>query len=129
MPDGNPYPNIADNFYALYNAEAKYPDDLRHRQSTDLFRLSESPTEYFVVFNACLQLDPKGITPFLPYVIRGDLVGLLDINKDSPFTAEDVVSLLNYLATWSCTDVLADGRIESSERCLLWCRRRSRIQQ
>ena len=95
VPDGNPYPNIVDNFYALYDAEAKYPDDLQHCQSTNPSHPPRPHTNYFVVFNPCLQLDPRGITPFLPYVIHGDLVSLLDDDDNVPFTSEGTVRFLD----------------------------------
>jgi hypothetical protein len=38
VPDNNPYASIAGNFYALYDAEAKYPSDLRYRQSNNSVR-------------------------------------------------------------------------------------------
>jgi hypothetical protein len=41
-------------------------------------------------------LDPRGITPFLPYVIRGDLVSLLDSDNGSTFISEDAVSFLDH---------------------------------
>jgi hypothetical protein len=99
VPDGNPYPTIAGNFYALYNAEAKYPVDLRHCQSINAPHLSGPPANYSVDFNSCLQLDPSGITPFLPYVIRGDLVSLLDNDDNSvPFASEGAVRFPNCFA-------------------------------
>ena len=52
-----------------------------------------SPIDRFAVFNPCLQLDARGITPFLPYVIRGDLLSLLDVDENAAFALEDVVSL------------------------------------
>ncbi|KAF9786621.1 hypothetical protein BJ322DRAFT_1019257 [Thelephora terrestris] len=78
VPDNNPYASIAGNFYALYDAEAKYPSDLRY------------------LFNPCLQLNPREITPFLPYVIRGDLVSLLDKDNTSS-TLEGVAGELDPL--------------------------------
>ena len=91
-PEGNPYSNIADNLDALFVAEQKYPADLRRCQSVS--SLDPPPIDRFAVFNPCLQLDARGITPFLPYVIRGDLVSLLDVDENAAFALEDVVSLL-----------------------------------
>ncbi|KAF9642202.1 hypothetical protein BDM02DRAFT_3133249 [Thelephora ganbajun] len=70
-PDDNLYANIADNFYDLFNAEAEYPIGLRH------------------LFNPCIMLDARGITPFLPYIIRGDLIRLLDDDKNPLPTPQD----------------------------------------
>ncbi|KAF9786618.1 hypothetical protein BJ322DRAFT_1106748 [Thelephora terrestris] len=78
VPNGNPHTDIADNFDALNDAEAKYPDNLQHCPFINPSHLPGFATNQFVVFNPCLQLDPRGITPFLPYIIRGDLVSLLD---------------------------------------------------
>ena len=91
-PEGDPYPNIADNLDALFIAEEKYPAGLRRCQSVSSLDLP--PINRFAVFNPCLQLDARGITPFLPYVIRGDLHSLLDVDKSGAFALEDVVSLL-----------------------------------
>ncbi|KAF9790984.1 hypothetical protein BJ322DRAFT_1017589 [Thelephora terrestris] len=70
VPNGNPHTDIADNFDAIYDAEAKYPDNLQHRPFINPSHLPGFATDQF--------LGPRGITPFLPYVIRGDLVSLLD---------------------------------------------------
>jgi hypothetical protein len=78
-PEGDPYPNVADNLDALFVAEEKYPADLQRCQSVD--PLDPPPVNRFTVFNPCLQLDARGITPFLPYVIRGDLLSLLDVDE------------------------------------------------
>jgi hypothetical protein len=90
VPDNTPYTNIAENFYALFNAEAKYPADLRHCWTINSPVCSQLMN--FVVFNPCLQLDAKGITPFLPYVIHGDLVGILNTGNKVTSKSEGVVS-------------------------------------
>jgi len=95
-PEGDPYPNIADNLDALFIAEEKYPAGLRRCQSDNSLDLPL--INRFVVFNPCLQLDARGITPFLPYVIRGDLLSLLDVDESGASALENVVSLLTYRA-------------------------------
>jgi hypothetical protein len=51
-----------------------------------------APADCFVVFDKAVQVDPHGITPFLPYIIRSDLARILSGGND------DFVSLSNPLA-------------------------------
>ena len=50
-------------------------------------------TNCFAVFNQYLLLDARGITPFLPYIIRGDLIRFLDNDNNTPLAPQDLVSL------------------------------------
>ena len=93
MPEGDPVANIVENFYNLFDAESTYPAGLRHCQSLNLSH--PYPTDCFLVFNPCLQLDAGGITPFLPYIIRGDLNRLLCDDSNLPSTPPDLVGLPN----------------------------------
>ena len=52
-----------------------------------------APTDCFAVFNPYLKLDARGITPFIPSIIRGDLVRLLDNDNGTSPTPQDSVSL------------------------------------
>ena len=58
-----------------------------------LARCIRAPTDCFAVFNTYLNLDARGITPFLPSIIRGDLVRLLVNDDDTSPTPQDSVSL------------------------------------
>ena len=51
-----------------------------------------APANRLIVFNPCIKLDASGIAPFLPYIIRGDLIRLLDNDNNTPFTLQRVVS-------------------------------------
>jgi len=50
-------------------------------------------SDYFVVFNKSVQVDPRGITPFLPYIICSELDRILSNGN------ADFVSLSTHLPT------------------------------
>ena len=72
-----------------------------------------APTNDFVVFNPCVKLDASGITPFLPYIIRGDLIRLLDNGNNGSSALRDVVSLFKPLSQLA-VEILVGGKIEFS---------------
>lgn len=59
-----------------------------------------SPTDIFAVFNGAFQIDPHGITPFIPYIIRSDLGRILsDTDNDlvSPSSSSPAERLSMFL--------------------------------
>ena len=67
-PVASQAPSVAAMFYSLFDLEDVYPPDLRRCQLIELLRLY--PTDYFVVVNPAVLVDPAGIAPFIPYIIR-----------------------------------------------------------
>ena len=76
-----PTPSIADTLDNLFAAEATYPAGLRRCKSN---HRTGVPADFFVDFNPCVQIDARGITPFLPYIIRSDLIRLLGDSPSPP---------------------------------------------
>jgi len=58
-----------------------------------------TPTDFFIVFNGAFRVDPQGISPFIPYIIRSDLGRILgdaynDVENDlgDSGTLDDIAS-------------------------------------
>lgn len=71
-------------FYSLFDLEDIYPQNLRRCQFIYLLRLYR--TDHFVVVNPAVMVDPAGIAPFIPYILRlggGDVYDE-DVAPDPP---------------------------------------------